>query len=43
MSEHVKNEDMEEEPILTCPHCGVQASKARYNGYHGANCASIKL
>jgi hypothetical protein len=25
---------------LTCPHCGIQASKARYNGYHGDNCAN---
>jgi len=32
-----------QQPKLTCPHCGVQASKARYNGYHGANCASVKL
>jgi len=23
---------------LTCPHCGTQASKARYNGYHGDKC-----
>ena len=23
---------------LTCPHCGIQASKARYNGYHGDKC-----
>ena len=23
---------------LTCPHCGTQASKARYNGYHGEKC-----
>jgi hypothetical protein len=31
-----------QQPKQTCPHCGIQASKARYNGYHGANCASIK-
>ena len=29
-----------QKPKLTCPHCGVQASKARYNGYHGINCKS---
>lgn len=23
---------------LICPHCGTQASKARYNGYHGDKC-----
>jgi hypothetical protein len=23
---------------LTCPHCGTQASKARYNAYHGDKC-----
>lgn len=35
----------------TCPHCGVQASKARYNAFHGykckhrhsAACAEVKL
>ncbi len=32
-----------QQPKQTCPHCGVQAGKARYNGYHGANCASIKF
>jgi len=32
-----------QQPKQTCPHCGIQASKARYNGYHGANCASIKF
>ena len=30
-----------QQPKQTCPHCGVQASKARYNGYHGANCRSL--
>ena len=28
-----------QQPKQTCPHCGVQASKARYNGYHGNACA----
>ena len=27
-----------QQPKLTCPHCGIQASKARYNGYHGDKC-----
>jgi hypothetical protein len=27
-----------QQPKLTCPHCGVQAGKARYNGYHGDKC-----
>ena len=27
-----------QQPKLTCPHCGVMASKARYNGYHGPAC-----
>lgn len=27
-----------QQPKLTCPHCGTQASKARYNGYHGEKC-----
>jgi hypothetical protein len=27
-----------QQPKLTCPHCGVQASKARYNAYHGDKC-----
>lgn len=30
-----------QQPKQTCPHCGVQAGKARYNGYHGANCQSL--
>jgi hypothetical protein len=30
-----------QQPKLTCPHCGVQAGKARYNGYHGAKCRSL--
>ena len=29
-----------QQPKQTCPHCGVQASKARYNGYHGDRCRS---
>ena len=28
------------QPIRTCPHCGIQASKARYNGFHGDKCHS---
>ena len=31
-----------QQPKLTCPHCGVQASKARYNGYHGNKCRALK-
>ena len=31
-----------QQPKQTCPHCGVQASKARYNGYHGDQCRSVK-
>jgi len=27
-----------QQPKQTCPHCGVQASKARYNAYHGDKC-----
>ena len=27
-----------QQPKITCPHCGIQASKARYNGYHGDKC-----
>jgi hypothetical protein len=30
-----------QQPKLTCPHCGVQAGKARYNGYHGLKCRSL--
>jgi hypothetical protein len=30
-----------QQPKQTCPHCGVQANKARYNGYHGLNCRSL--
>ena len=30
-----------QQPKQTCPHCGVQANKARYNGYHGSNCSNI--
>lgn len=31
-----------QQPKQTCPHCGVQAGKARYNGYHGDQCQSLK-
>lgn len=31
-----------QQPKLTCPHCGTQASKARYNGYHGDKCRHRK-
>lgn len=27
-----------QQPKLTCPHCGIQASKARYNAFHGDKC-----
>jgi hypothetical protein len=30
-----------QQPKQTCPHCGVQANKARYNGYHGLKCRSL--
>ena len=30
-----------QQPKQTCPHCGVQANKARYHGYHGLNCRSL--
>ena len=30
-----------QQPKLTCPHCGVQANKARYNGYHGDKCKHL--
>lgn len=29
-----------QQPKLTCPHCGIQASKARYNAFHGDKCRS---
>jgi hypothetical protein len=29
-----------QQPKQTCPHCGIQASKARYNGFHGDKCHS---
>jgi hypothetical protein len=37
-----------QQPKLTCPHCGVPASKARYNAFHGDKCkhrhgASLKV
>jgi len=31
-----------QQPKQTCPHCGVQASKARYNAYHGDKCKHLK-
>lgn len=27
-----------QQPKLTCPHCGTQAGKARYNAFHGDKC-----
>ena len=30
-----------QQPKLTCPHCGIQAGKARYNAYHGEKCRSL--
>lgn len=30
-----------QQPKLTCPHCAVQASKARYNAFHGDKCRSL--
>lgn len=29
-----------QQPKQTCPHCGVQAAKHRYNAYHGEKCKS---
>ena len=31
-----------QQPKLICPHCGAQAAKHRYNGYHGNKCKSLK-
>jgi hypothetical protein len=31
-----------QQPKQTCPHCGIQASKARYTGFHGDKC-KLKL
>ena len=31
-----------QQPKQTCPHCGVLASKARYNGYHGDKCRFLQ-
>ena len=31
-----------QQPKLTCPHCGTQASKARYNAFHGDKCRTLK-
>ncbi len=31
-----------QQPKLICPHCGVQAAKHRYNGYHGEKCKHNK-
>ena len=30
-----------QQPKQTCPHCGVQASKARYNAFHGDKCKHL--
>lgn len=30
-----------QQPKLSCPHCGTQASKARYNTFHGEKCKSL--
>lgn len=32
-----------QQPKQTCPHCGVRASKARYNGFHGNKCKHLLL
>lgn len=31
-----------QQPKLTCPHCGVQAAKHRYNAFHGDKCRTLK-
>lgn len=31
-----------QQPKQTCPHCGIQASKARYTGFHGDQCRALK-
>ena len=30
-----------QQPKLTCPHCGVQAAKHRYNAFHGDKCKHL--
>ena len=30
-----------QQPKQICPHCGVQANKARYNAFHGLRCREI--
>jgi len=30
-----------QQPKLTCPHCGVQAAKHRYNAFHGDKCRRV--
>jgi rubrerythrin len=30
-----------QQPKQTCPYCGVQAGKARYNAYHGIKCKKL--
>jgi hypothetical protein len=30
-----------QQPKQTCPHCGTQAGKARYNAYHGDQCKKL--
>jgi hypothetical protein len=31
-----------QQPKQTCPHCGVQAAKNKYNAYHGFKCKKLK-
>lgn len=31
-----------QQPKQTCPHCGTQAGKARYNAFHGNKCRNLK-
>lgn len=31
-----------QQPKQTCPHCGVQAAKHRYNAFHGDKCRTLK-
>ena len=30
-----------QQPKQTCPHCGIQANKARYNAFHGIKCKKL--
>jgi len=30
-----------QQPKQTCPHCGIQAGKARYNAFHGDKCKHL--